>query len=126
MSAVQTSPGRRFRWLRRAAPWSLLLVLAWVVAAAIPSAFAYSGTTPADAIPVGSDGRFAGQDAASSSTWYRFSYAGGGTTATVTLSVEPTDSNRLDMFLFTVSSDPTNPRQEGGTATRNGNVLTQT
>jgi hypothetical protein len=88
----------------------------------LPSALAQTGASAADAIPIGTDGKFAGTDALSSSLWYKFNYIGGNQTVTVTLTFEPADSNRLDIFLFT--GDPSNPTQAPGASTLNGNVRT--
>src|SRR5919199_5700210 len=113
------------RLVRRLAPWAAVVLVGGLMSGILPIAQAATGGSPSDAIPVGSDGRFSGIDQASKSTWYRFAYVGG-TTATVTVTYEPADSNRMDMFLFTPTSDPNNPRQEGVSSTRTNNVLTIT
>jgi hypothetical protein len=88
----------------------------------IPSAQAQSGSSASEAIPIGSDGKFAGTDGPSQSLWYKFNYVGGNQTVTVTLTFEPPDSTRLDFFLYT--GDPSNPTQVAGISSLSGNVRT--
>jgi hypothetical protein len=85
---------------------------------------AQNGSSAVEAIPVGTDGKFAGTDAPASSLWYKFNYIGGGQTVTATVTFEPADSNRLDIFFFT--GDASNPTPAGGQSTLNGNVRTLT
>src|SRR5206468_1858517 len=82
------------------------------------------GASAAHAHPIGTDGKFAGTDAPASSLWYKFNYIGGNQSVIATLTFEPADSTRLDMFLFT--GDPSNPTAVPGASTLNGNVRTIT
>jgi hypothetical protein len=111
--------------VRRLAPWAVVLLVGALMSGVLPVAQAATGTSPSDAIPIGTDGKFSGVDQPSRSTWYRLTYVAN-TQATVTVTYEPADSNRMDMFLFTPTSDPNNPRQEGVSSTRTNNVLTIT
>jgi hypothetical protein len=99
-----------------------VLLIGGLLIGVLPSAQAQTGSSANDAIPIGTDGRFAGTDAPDQSLWYKFNYIGGGQTATATLTFEPADSTRLDFFFFT--GDPSNPTQFGQTSTLNGNVRT--
>src|SRR5690242_6485111 len=110
--------------LRRLAPWATVLVIGGLLLGVLPSAQAQTGASASDAIPIGTDGKFAGTDAPSSSLWYKFNYIGGNQTVTANLSFEPPDSTRLDLFFFT--GDPNNPSQFGSTSTLNGNTNTRT
>ena len=110
--------------LRRMLPWAVVVLIGAMLIGVMPSALAQTGSSASDAIPVGPDGRFAGTDAASQSLWYKFNYIGGNQTVTTTLTFEPSDSNRLDLFYFT--GDPNNPSQSSSTSTLNGNVRTIT
>jgi hypothetical protein len=100
------------------------LLIGALLVGVIPTAQAQTGSNASDAIPIGTDGKFAGTDGPSQSLWYKFNYIGGGQTVTATLTFEPADSTRLDLFLFT--GDPSNPTQSGQTSTLNGNVRTIT
>lgn len=108
--------------LRRAIPWAVVLLIGALLVGVMPSAMAQTGASASDAIPIGTDGRFAGTDGATQSLWYKFNYVGGGQTVTTTLTFEPADSNRLDVFYFT--GDPSNPTQASVSSTLNGNVRT--
>ncbi|GAC1325629.1 MAG: hypothetical protein NVSMB2_24300 [Chloroflexota bacterium] len=88
----------------------------------IPAAQAETGSSASDAIPIGTDGRFAGTDQPSASLWYKFNYIGGGTTVTASMTFEPQDATRLDFYFFT--GDPSNPSQVSGLSTLNGNTRT--
>src|SRR4030088_2124010 len=111
--------------LRRFAPWAVVLLIGVLLVGILPSAQAQSGSNAVDAIPIGTDGKFAGTDAASQSLWYKFNYIGGGQTVTATLTFEPPDSTRLDVFFFT--GDPSNPTSVGGAGSMlTGNVRTIT
>jgi len=89
----------------------------------LEAAQAQTGSSASDAIPIGTDGKFAGTDAASTSLWYKFNYVGGNQVVTATLTFEPADSTRLDIFIFT--GDPSNPSQvTGAQSTLSGNVRT--
>jgi hypothetical protein len=110
--------------LRRLAPWAVVLLIGGLLIGVLPSAQAESGTTAADAIPIGVDGKFAGTNASASSLWFKFNYIGGGQTVTATLTFEPADSTRLDIFLFT--GDPANPSPVGPASTLTNNVRTIT
>jgi hypothetical protein len=90
----------------------------------LPSAQAQTGSSAADAIPVGTDGRFSGTTAANQSLWYKFNYIGGGQQVTTTLTFEPNDSSRLDLFYFT--GDPSNPSQYSVMSSLSTNVRTIT
>jgi hypothetical protein len=108
--------------VRRLAPWAVVALVGALTSGILPIAQAATGTSPSDAIPVGADGKFSGVDQPSKSTWYRFNSVGG-QAATVTVTYEPADSSRMDMFLFTPTSDPNNPRQENVSSTRTNNQL---
>jgi hypothetical protein len=110
--------------VRRLAPWAVVLLVGGLLIGVLPAAQAQTGTSAADAFPVGADGRFAGTVGPSQSLWYKFNYVGGGNAATITLSFEPADSNRLDFFVFT--GDPSNPQQSSATSTLSGNTRTLT
>ncbi|MDQ6670305.1 MAG: hypothetical protein M3069_06070 [Chloroflexota bacterium] len=111
--------------LRRLAPWTVVLVVGVLLVGILPTAQAQTGSSASEAIPIGTDGKFAGTDAPSSGVWYKFNYIGGGQVATATLTFEPADSTRLDIFLFT--GDASNPSQVGGAgSTLSGNVRTIT
>jgi hypothetical protein len=90
----------------------------------LPTAMAQNGSSAAEAIPIGTDGRFSGTTAPASSLWYKFTYIGGNQTITTTVTFEPADSNRLDVFYYT--GDATNPTQSSQTSTLSGNVRTIT
>jgi hypothetical protein len=101
-----------------------VLVIGALLLGVLPSAQAQTGTTAADAIPIGTDGKFAGTDGPGQPLWYKFNYIGGNQTVTITLTFEPPEATRLDMFIFT--GDPSNPTQAPGLSTLNGNVRTLT
>jgi hypothetical protein len=119
-----TTTGSTSSVLRRLAPWAVVLLIGVLLVGILPTAQAQTGTTASDAIPIGVDGKFAGSDAASTSLWYKFNYIGGGQTVTATLTFEPADSTRLDVFLFT--GDPGNPSPVGPASTLTTNVRTIT
>ncbi|MBV9326730.1 MAG: hypothetical protein JO352_23470 [Chloroflexi bacterium] len=108
--------------VRRLVPWVVVVLIGALLIGVMPSAQAQSGSSAADAIPIGADGRFAGTTPASQSLWYKFNYIGGGQQVTTTLSFEPSDSTRLDLFYFT--GDPNNPSQNGATSSLNANTRT--
>ena len=110
--------------LRRLAPWAVVLLIGVLLVGILPTAQAQTGSTASDAIPIGTDGKFAGTDASSTSLWYKFNYIGGGQAVTATLTFEPADSTRLDIFLFT--GDPGNPSPVGPASTLTNNVRTIT
>jgi hypothetical protein len=110
--------------VRRLAPWAVVLLVGGLLIGVLPSVQAQTGTSAADAFPVGADGKFAGTAGPSQSIWYKFNYVGGGNAATLTLSFEPADSNRLDFFVFT--GDPSNPQQSSAMSTLSGNTRTLT
>jgi hypothetical protein len=110
--------------LRRALPWGVVVLIGVLLVGIMPSAQAQTGSSAADAIPVGTDGRFTGTNGPSQNLWYKFNYVGGGGVATVTLYIEPADATRLDLFFFT--GDPNSPTQNSATSTINGNVRTIT
>jgi hypothetical protein len=95
--------------VRRLTPWAVVVLIGALLVGIIPSAQAQTGSSPVEAIPIGTDGRFAGTDGPTQSLWYKFNYIGGGATVTTTLFFEPPDSTRLDIFLFV--GDPSNPTQ---------------
>jgi hypothetical protein len=99
-----------------------VLLIGALLVGIMPSAQAQTGVTAADAIPIGIEGKFAGTDGPSQSLWYKFNYIGGSQTVTATLTFEPPDSNRLDMFFYT--GDPSNPTLVPGLSTLSGNVRT--
>jgi hypothetical protein len=110
---------------RRIAPWAVVVAIGALLAGILPAAQAQTGVSAADAIPIGTDGKFAGTDAAMQILWYKFNYIGGGQTVTATLTFEPADSNRLDTFFFT--GDPSNPTQvTSSSSVLNGNTRTVT
>src|SRR5579859_3197747 len=123
-------PSGLMKWMpsasfyRRLAPWAVVLLIGALLVGVLPSAQAQTGTTAADAIPIGADGKFAGTDASASSLWYKFNYIGGNQTVTATVTFEPADSTRLDIFFFI--GDPSNPTPVPGASTLNGNVRTLT
>jgi hypothetical protein len=108
--------------VRRLSPWAVVLLVGGLLLGILPSAQAQTGSSASDAIPIGTDGKFAGSDGPAQSLWYKFNYVGGGQTVTITVTYEPADSNRLDFFLFT--GDPSNPTQVGTLTTSSGNVRT--
>jgi hypothetical protein len=110
--------------VRRLSPWAVVVLVGALLLGVMPTAQAQTGSSAADAIPIGTDGHFAGTNAANQSLWYKFNYVGGGQTVTATLTFEPTDSNRLDLFFFT--GDPSNPSQFSSTSTLSNNVRTIT
>lgn len=106
--------------IRRLVPWAVVLVIGALLISFIPVAQAQSGASATEAIPIGTDGRFAGTTAASQSLWYKFTYIGGNNTVTTTLTFQPADSTRIDVFYFT--GDPSNPSQSSQSSTLNGNA----
>jgi hypothetical protein len=90
----------------------------------LPTAQAQNGSSATEAIPIGVDGKFAGTTGFDSSLWYKFNYVGGNQTSTVTVTFEPPDATRLDIFIFT--GDPANPHQEAASSVLSGNVRTIT
>src|SRR5919199_6391012 len=110
------------RVVRRLAPWAVVVLVGGLMSGILPIVQAATGASPSDAIPVGTDGKFSGIDQPSKSTWYRFNSVGG-QPATVTVTYEPADSQRMDIFLFTPTSDPNSPRQENVSSTRTNNQL---
>src|SRR5438132_6319671 len=108
--------------VRRLIPWVVVLVIGALLIGVMPIAQAQTGASASDAIPIGTDGKFAGTDGPSQSLWYKFNYVGGGQKITVSLTFEPADSTRLDFFLLT--GDPSNPTQFGTLSTLNGNTRT--
>jgi hypothetical protein len=108
--------------VRRLSPWAVVLLIGALLLGVMPTAQAQNGSSAAEAIPIGTDGHFAGTNAANQSLWYKFNYVGGGQVVTTTLTFEPSDSNRLDLFYFT--GDPSNPSQFSATSTLNNNVRT--
>ncbi len=107
---------------RRLTPWAVVVVVGALLMGILPTAQAQSGASASEAIPIGSDGKFAGTTAATQSLWYKFNYVGNNNATTVTVTFEPPDSNRLDIFIFT--GDPSNPHQEATTSTLATNVRT--
>src|SRR3954468_10775426 len=93
--------------VRRLTPWATVVLIGALLLGILPTAEAQNGSSATEAIPIGTDGRFAGTDAASQSLWYKFNYNGGGKTVTATVTFEPSDSSRLDVFFFT--GDASNP-----------------
>jgi hypothetical protein len=124
MSAGLVARATSSSLIRRLSPWAVVALIAALLITAIPSAQAQNGSSAAEAIPIGTDGRFAGTTAATQVLWYKFNYIGGGATATVTLTFQPPDSNRLDIFLFT--GDPSNPSQSSQSSKLDGNTRTIT
>jgi hypothetical protein len=111
--------------VRRLTPWAAVALIGALLVGIIPSAQAQTGSSAVEAIPIGTDGRFAGTDGPTQSLWYKFNYIGGGATVTTTLFFEPPDSTRLDTFLFV--GDPSNPTQvTGSTSTLKDNSRTIT
>jgi hypothetical protein len=108
--------------LRRLAPWAVVLLIGALLVGILPTAQAQTGSSAADAIPIGTDGKFAGTDGDSQSLWYKFNYIGGNQVVTVTVTFEPADSNRLDVFLFT--GDPSNPSAVASQSILNANIRT--
>ena len=110
--------------VRRLSPWAVVVLVGALLLGVMPSVQAQTGSSASDAIPIGTDGHFAGTDAANQSLWYKFNYVGGGQTVTATLTFEPADSTRLDLFFFT--GDPSNPSLNSATSTLSNNVRTIT
>jgi hypothetical protein len=108
--------------VRRLSPWAVVFLVGALLLGIMPSAQAQTGSSAGDAIPIGTDGRFAGSDGPSSSLWFKFNYIGGGQTVTATLTFEPADSSRLDLFFFT--GDPSNPSQFSASSTLSNNQRT--
>src|SRR3982074_3010083 len=93
--------------LRRLAPWAVVLLIGALLVGILPTVQAQTGSRAADAIPIGTDGKFAAPDPASPGLCNKFNYVGGNQAVTATLTFEPADSTRLDLFIFT--GDPSNP-----------------
>jgi hypothetical protein len=110
--------------VRRLTPWAVVLLVGALLIGVLPNAEAQSGASAAEAIPIGTDGKFAGNVGSASSLWYKFNYVGGSQTSTITVTFQPADSNRLDVFIFT--GDPGNPHQEQTQSTLTANVRTIT
>jgi hypothetical protein len=122
MSSGLVTRVRSASFARRLAPWAVVLLVGVLLMGILPSAQAQSGASAAEAIPIGTDGKFAGTTGPTQSLWYKFNYVGGNQTSTTTVTFEPPDSNRLDIFIFT--GDPSNPNQAGFSSTLSGNVRT--
>ncbi len=120
MSSGQQTGASRPQY-RRLALWSALPLLGVLLAGVLSSAFAQTGASASDAIPIGSDGRFTATTAAQQSTWFRFAYAGESQVATITVTYTPADAGRTDFFVY--SGPPDSPRQEPSTPTRTNNSL---
>src|SRR5215470_10125450 len=84
--------------VRRLSPWATVALIGALLLGILPTAQAQNGSSATEAIPIGTDGRFSGTTAASSSLWYKFTYNGANQTITATVNFEPQDSNRLDVF----------------------------
>src|SRR3954471_18620231 len=84
--------------IRRLTPWAVVLIVGVLLIGVLPSAQAQSGASAAEAIPINTDGKFAGNVAQSTSLWYKLNYVGNNHTSTITVTFEPPDSNRLDVF----------------------------
>jgi hypothetical protein len=107
---------------RRLTPWVVVLLVGGLLMGVLPSAQAETGSSASDAIPVQTDGKFAGIVQPASKLWYKFNYIGGNQATTVTVTFQPEDSNRLDVVLLI--GDPSNPSPSGATATLTDNVRT--
>ncbi len=105
---------------RRLTPWAVVLLVGVLLIGILPTVEAQTGASATDALPIANDGKFAGTTQPSSSLFYKFNYNGGNQTSTVTLTFEPPDSTRLDIFILT--GDPNNPHQEAAASTLTGNV----
>ena len=108
--------------LRRLAPWAVVVLIGALLLGILPSR---PGADRAPAPPTRSRSAPTASSPAptppSQSLWYKFNYIGGGQTVTATLTFEPADSTRLDLFFFT--GDPSNPSQvTSSTSTLNGNI----
>jgi hypothetical protein len=108
--------------VRRLAPWAVVLLVGVLLIGILPAAQAQNGSSAADALPIGTDGKFSGTTASSTSLFYKFNYNGNNQTSTITVTFEPPDSNRLDIFILT--GDASNPHQESVQSTLSGNVRT--
>jgi hypothetical protein len=106
-------------------PWVIVLGVGALMSGILPIAQAATGASASDAIPVGTDGKFSGVDQPSRSTWFIFQYVPN-QPATVSVTYQPADSSRMDIFIYTPTADPNNPRKEGVSSTRNNNTLTIT
>jgi hypothetical protein len=103
-------------------PSRIALVLVAAALSVTPLlARASAGSTPAEAIAVGSDGRFSGRLGPQSAQWFRFSYRGA-TPLTVVVAYEPSGASGVDFDLYT--GDPSNPRAENLSPVRRDNTLT--
>src|SRR5215207_3487307 len=87
--------------VQRLAPWIVVLVVGGLLIGVLPSAEAQTGASAADAIPIQTDGKFAGTAQPGAKLWYKFNYVGNNQATTDTVTFQPADSNRLDVFIFT-------------------------
>src|SRR3569833_2353529 len=85
------------RWL---APIGALTLVAATALAMLPSAYAYSGDSPNDAIPAQpygppgqQSGQFSGTNGPSASTWFTFRYTGNNVNAVIAVLPEPHTAN---------------------------------
>jgi hypothetical protein len=78
------------------------------------------GSSPSDAIAVGTDGRFSGTVGPQSVQWFRFSYRGV-TSLNIVLSYEPASASGVNFVLYT--GDAGNPRAENLSPVRRNNTL---
>jgi hypothetical protein len=107
---------------RRLLPWAVVLLVGALLMSVMPSAEAQTGASASDAIPIQTDGKFAGVVQPSGSLFYKFNYIGNNQETTVTVTFQPETANRLDVVLLT--GDPGNPSPTGGAATLTDNVRT--
>jgi hypothetical protein len=84
-------------FVRRLTPWAVVLLVGAILMSVLPSAQAQSGSSAAEAIPTGTDGKFGHR-------WFQpeplvqVQLCRRQPAATIT-KPEPTDANRLDIFI---------------------------
>src|SRR5262249_14575523 len=104
---------------------SLLVLLGPIVLAAALvigplAAGAAPGSSPSEAIAIGTDGRFSGTVGPQSVQWFRFSYLGV-TSLNIVLAYEPASASGINFALYT--GDVGNPRAETLSPIRHNNTL---
>jgi hypothetical protein len=104
---------------------ALLLVVSQTLGAPVSRAMTPPlGHSAADAVPIASDGRFAGIVWPSSSTWYHFQYAGGRQKTNISVTYLPLNSSETDLAVYT--GTPDNLVQENAATSRYYWVLYRT
>src|SRR5258707_7791786 len=87
--------------IRRLAPWAVVLLIGALLIGILP-AQAQNGSSAVEAIPIGTDGKFAGTDAPATSLWYKFNYIGGGQTPPSPLTFCASGPTPPPAFFFTL------------------------